>query len=189
MQSAQTEGYLSPEHKKTFTLAVGILGGLFFLAQFVLPFIIMLVAMPSMMFSGAMSVMEAHPSHGAYWKSKLWYPETEVNFDKTKKSSGPHLRALSLSQLPGPQQMTDIPFGSPWLLAGTDRLWVIGPKGVGYYKEGSLFVYPEIKTLGDISRPFLYSGLPALIENRPDRLAFMVFRDNAWQEEFSFQLM
>ena len=56
MQKAETEGYLSPENKKTFTIAVGILGGLFFLAQFVVPFIIMLVAMPSMMFSGAMSV-------------------------------------------------------------------------------------------------------------------------------------
>jgi hypothetical protein len=87
-----------------------------------------------------------------------------------------------------PQQITAIPFESPWLLAGTDRLWVIGSKGVGYYKEGSLFVYPEIKTLGDISRPFLYNGLPSLIENRPDRLALMVFRDNAWQEELH-QLM
>ena len=124
MQNAQTEGYLSPEHKKTFTLAVGILGGLFFLAQFAVPFIIMLVAMPSMMFSGAMSVREAHPSHGAYWQGKLWYPEAEVSFDKTKKSSAPHLTALSLSQLPGPQQINAIPFESPWLLAGTDRLWV-----------------------------------------------------------------
>ena len=189
MQNAQREGHLSPEHKKTFTLAGGILGGLFFLAQFAVHFIIMLVAMPSMMFSGAMSVREAHPSHGAYWQGKLWYPEAEVSFDKIKKSSAPHLTALSLSQLPGPQQVTAIPFESPWLLAGTDRLWVIGSKGVGYYKEGSLFVYPEIKTLGDISRPFLHNGLPALIENRPDRLAFMVFRDNAWQEEFAFQLM
>lgn len=187
-QNSETGGYLSSEHKQTFTVTVGILGVLFFLAQFAVPLITML-AMPSMMFSRVLTVRETHPSHGAYWQGKVWYPEAEVGFDKTKKASASYLTALSFLQQPGPQQMSAIPFESPWLLAGTDRLWVIGAKGVGYYKDGPLYVYPEVKTLGDISRPFLYRGLPALIENRPDSLGFMVFRDNAWQEEYAFQLL
>ena len=92
-QTLEAPGYRSKEHKKTFTIAVGILGAVFLLAQFIVPFVIMIVAMPTFMVSGIFSMKEANPARSDYWNGRVWYPEAQVNFDA---SSGtvPHLKAL-----------------------------------------------------------------------------------------------
>ena len=42
------KGYLSEEDKRKFTITAGILGAVFFILQFVLPPMLMIVAMPGM---------------------------------------------------------------------------------------------------------------------------------------------
>lgn len=54
-QEPCVHGYLSAQHKKTFTITVGILGAVFFVAQFIMPFIVMVIAMPTMMATGVVA--------------------------------------------------------------------------------------------------------------------------------------
>jgi hypothetical protein len=57
-QEPCVHGYLSAQHKKTFTITVGILGAVFFIAQFIVAFIVMVTTMPSTM---APRLDVAHP--------------------------------------------------------------------------------------------------------------------------------
>lgn len=180
-------GYLSAEHKKTFTITVGILGAVFFVAQFVIPFIVMIVAMPAMMATSVMSMKNARPSHGAYWEGKVWYPQEQVVPGRTEKTAAT-LMALPADPSKAPEHAADIPYGSPRLLADEDRLWVIASRGVGYFQANKFFAFPDVQQLGDFSRPFLYNGLPAVIEDRPEGLRLMVFSDGKWKNELDFKL-
>lgn len=187
VQGPCLHGYLSPEHKKTFTITVGILGAVFFAAQFVLPFIVVLVAMPAMIGSGVMSIKDARPEHGAYWAGKIWYPQAQVLRDKSQPTTA-SLMALPSGPSKDPEHAAEIPLGRPRLLADRDKLWVIASRGVGYFQNNKYFAYPGVPQLGDFSRPFLHNGLPAVIEDRPEGLRLMVFRDNAWDVEREFSL-
>lgn len=180
-------GYLSAEHKKTFTITVGILGAVFFLAQFIIPIIVMMIAMPAMMATGVMSMKEARPGHGAYWAGKVWYPQEQV-VPGGAETPDAALMALPAGPSKTPDHAADIPFHKPRLLADSDRLWVIAAKGVGYFQDNRFFAYPDVQQLGDFSRPFLHNGLPAVIEDRPEGLRLMVFWDNAWQNELDFKI-
>jgi hypothetical protein len=52
MDNSKYSGYVSDQAKRRFTISVGVLGGIFFFAQFIVPFIIMIAFMPLMIFSG-----------------------------------------------------------------------------------------------------------------------------------------
>jgi len=189
---SQTEpcqhGYLSAEHKKTFTLTVGILGAVFFLAQFIIPFAVMLIAMPAMMSTSVMNMKDARPGYGAYWQGKVWYPQEQVTPNRTERTAAA-LMALPADPLKVPEHAADIPYGSARLLADGDRLWVIASRGIGYFQNNKFFAYPpDVQQLGDISRPFLYNNLPAVVEDRPEGLRLMVFSDKSWKHELDFKV-
>ncbi len=56
--SESTRGYLSQESKRRFPPVAGILGAAFFLAQFLLPMLVMLLVMMPMLTGRAVSTVE-----------------------------------------------------------------------------------------------------------------------------------
>ncbi len=180
-------GYLSEEHKRKFTITAGILGAVFFIIQFILPFVIMMAIMPGMMFFQDSWLKRAKPERGAFWDNRIWYPETSESF---KESEGNRvvLKYLIVDSAEGPQDAGLSPIENPWFLAGADRLWIISSSKVGFFQGGKINVLSEEKTLGDISRPFLYEGQPAVIEEGPNGFAFVEFVDGAWQRKSFFTL-
>ncbi len=180
-------GYLSEEHKRKFTLTAGILGAVFFIVQFILPFALMMAIMPGMMFSQDFWMKEAKPQRGAFWNNRIWYVEKSIS-PRTPDHGAATLKYLNIGNEGGPVSVGALSIENPWLLAGNDRLWIISSSALGFYQSGKISMISEEKTLGDISRPFLYDGYPAVIEERPNGFGLMVFVDGAWQRKLSFPL-
>jgi uncharacterized RDD family membrane protein YckC len=162
-------GYLSEESKRRFTLVAGILGGVFFLAQLLLPMIVMfLVMMPTMMVGREFSIAEVDKA--ALWRDEVWLiaRTTNLNWRDPKNSDTAlafrHVRLTDLSDagpaLPLDAAATD---SVPALLPVGDRLWVIGADTVGYYEGGFLTSLSGAKRPARASRPFVYAGRPAVI--------------------------
>jgi uncharacterized RDD family membrane protein YckC len=180
-------GYLSEEHKRKFTITAGILGAVFFIIQFILPFMIMLAIVPGMMFSQDSWIKIAKPERGAFWDNRIWYPEMSVSFKKPEENRF-ELKYLNVDSDEDPKDAGLSPIENPWLLAGADRLWIISSSKVGFFQAGNINVLSEEKTLGDICRPFLYEGHPAAIEEGPNGFAFVEFVGGAWQKKLFFTL-
>jgi hypothetical protein len=180
-------GYLSEEHKRKFTIIAGILGAIFFILQFILPFVLMVAIMPGMMFFQDSWMEIANPERGAFWNNQIWYTGTSVSPKKPDGGRGT-LISLKVDSEEGPKSIGLLPMENPWLLAGADRLWIISSSKVGFFQDGNINVISKEKILGEISRPFLYEGHPAVIEEGPNGFAFVVFVDGAWQRKVFFTL-
>jgi uncharacterized RDD family membrane protein YckC len=180
-------GYLSEEHKRKFTIVAGILGAIFFILQFILPFVLMLAIMPGMMFFQDSWMEIANPERGAFWNNQIWYAGKSVS-PKKPDGSRATLKSLKVDSEVGPKSIGLLPMENPWLLAGADRLWIISSSKVGFFQDGKINVILKEKILGEISRPFLYEGHPAVIEEGPNGFAFVVFVDGAWQRKAFFTL-
>jgi uncharacterized RDD family membrane protein YckC len=127
---------------------------------------------------------QTNPERGIFWNNKIWYVETTVS-PEPSASSQTTLKRLSLDSERGPDTGVALPIENPWLLAGKDRVWIISSSAIGFYRNENIKIVSQEKTLGDISRPFLYRGYPAVVEERPTGLTLMVFIGNRWQKEFS----
>jgi len=180
LNNTETRGYLSQEDKRKFTITAGILGAVFFIAQFFVPFAMMMAIMPFTDLAMNMS----KPSRGTYWKDAIWYIETPTASD----SKTCVLKKLKLGSKDEPKNICEVSFKNPWLLSSEDRLWIISSSVVACYKKNKLNIVYETTQLGDVSRPFLYHGHPAVVESRPTGLSLMVFRENEWQKESSIAI-
>lgn len=181
------KGYLSEEHKRKFTITAGILGAIFFIVQFLLPFILIFAIMPGVMFSQDSWMKEANPQRGALWDNKIWYVERSIS-RKTPDHGQTTLKYLNIGDKGGPESVGALSVDNPWLLAGNDRLWIISSSLVGFYQNGNISVISKEKKLGDISRPFFYDSFPAVIEDRPNSFALMVLDEGTWKQKLLFTL-
>ena len=172
-------GYLSPEHKRKFTITAGILGAVFFMAQLIVPFVVMMAFMPFMIFSMKM----AEPERGALWDNAIWYIEKDL--DSYNLAT---LKKIKLGSKDKPETASELSIKKPWLFPSKDRLWIISSSVVGYYQEDKLTIASEGKILGDISRPFFYENRPAVIEARPTGFSLMVYDENEWQKMRSIDI-
>ena len=124
-------GYLSEGSKRRFTLVAGILGAVFFLAQFLLPMLVMFLVMMPMMFEGVASMADL--DQAALWKGELWLIErtAKVNWREPENSTSQSaLRHLSLTDLESagpavPLAASKARIRSGQLLPVGERLWVI----------------------------------------------------------------
>ena len=187
MEKNMAAGYLSENDKRKFTIAAGIIGGAFFFAQFIVPMVIMMAAMPAMMFSGSFQIKIVQPERSVYWDNSIWYLETSQTLQPTAQSQ------ITLNTLPeetGDESniVADIPFDDSWLLADKDILWIISPSGVAYYTDGDIEIIDDSQSLGNISRPFVYNEVPAVIEESPDGFSLMLFENNRWEEKHFFTI-
>lgn len=165
----------------------GILGAIFFILQFVLPFVLMLAIMPGMIFFQDSWMEIANPERGAFWNNQIWYTGTSVSLRKPEGGRAT-LKSLKVDGEEGPKSIGLLSMDNPWLLAGADRLWIISSSEVGFFQDGKINILSKEKILGEISRPFLYEGHPAVIEEGPNGFAFAVFVDGAWQRKVFFTL-
>jgi uncharacterized RDD family membrane protein YckC len=174
-ESAQ--GYLSQESKRRFTLVAGILGAVFFLAQFVLPMlVIFLVMMPTMM---ARDFSTADIDQAALWRGELWFIERTASLNwRDPESSATalalaHVRLADLSAAGAALPLdTTEDDSSPSLLPLGDRLWVIGADTVSYFEKGSLTRLSGARRPARASKPFAHGGRPAAISlGTPPKLA------------------
>ena len=161
-------GYLSEESKRRFTLVAGVLGAVFFLAQVLLPMLVMFLVMVPTMFARELSMVDL--DHAALWRDGLWSIERTVkpNWRDLENPS----TALALEQV----RLTDLEDAGPALpldpaaidssaalLPIGDRLWMIGADTVGYYENGSLTRLSGASRPPRASRPFVYRGRPAVL--------------------------
>lgn len=180
-------GYLSEEAKRTFTMTAGILGAVFFVAQFVVPFVFMMALMPGMATFGGMDLRHAEVERCAFWAGRVWFVEG-------LEGIGPRARspAVLRSFVPGsdekPDEIATSGLEDPWPVAGKDRLWLVSSEGVGFVRDGEVTVLTPRESLADTTRPFLYGGAPAVVEERPAGQGLKVLVDGEWEERASFRL-
>jgi uncharacterized RDD family membrane protein YckC len=173
-------GYRSEEARRRYTRKVAILAVVFGLAQLVIPFAIMLVAMLVFM-SSAMFPAVARPDSGAYWDGRAWYvAEKDSPFRSGTQGSVLELYSLTPGSKEGPRKVAELPGAKAALLAGSDRLWIVLERGTGYYRDGQLTVLPSAGTPEFASRPFLCGGRPAVLEFSLDGISIDVLDGEKW---------
>jgi uncharacterized RDD family membrane protein YckC len=182
MENNMAAGYLSEHNKRKFTIAAGIIGGAFFFAQFIVPLIVMMAAMPAMMFSGDFQFKNAHPERGAYWDNTIWYIETIQTFQPAAQPQ------ITLNTLPDDTEtdsnvVADIPFEDTWLLADDDILWIISSSGVAYYSDGDIEIIDDSQKIGNISRPFIFNKT----SQHQTEISGMVLENHHWKPFFSYK--
>jgi uncharacterized RDD family membrane protein YckC len=178
-QEGQIRGYLSEVSKRRFTITAGILGTVFLIAQFALPMAAMVGVMLSSPEAFEVDFARRHPHHAAVWDGKIWFVETEPGFGDDPDTSS--LLRTSLGEATEPETMISSLEGTPYLLAGSDRLWLISKKSLAYFKEGRVVTIDQPGALGEFSRPFLLEGRPATLERWPTELALVVHDGTSWQ--------
>jgi uncharacterized RDD family membrane protein YckC len=162
------QGYLSEGSKRRFTLVAGILGAVFFLAQFVLPMLVVFLFMLPMTIGRAITTAEL--DQAGLWRDELWFIErtVKVNWRDPESSTSQlalrHVRLTDLSDAGSvlPLEVTERDT-APTLLPAGDRLWLIGAQRVGYYENGTLTPLGSADRPARASRPFVYQGHPAVI--------------------------
>ncbi|MHC4778632.1 MAG: hypothetical protein ACYTFG_08680, partial [Planctomycetota bacterium] len=154
------KGFLSAEDKRRYSFKVGILMAVFFVAQFLVPFAVMIPFM-IMMFTNQMEMMKMpRPSRGALLEGAIWFPEANEGPSQKGKGKSGAVKRLKLEEDAEPERLQDLDLEDPWFLAGEDRLWIISASGVAFLRDDWITSYEELPELGDISPPFLYRGAP-----------------------------
>lgn len=175
------QGYISEEHKRRFTITTGVLGVIFFIAQFILPYIVMIIAMPAMIAFDSDFMKYARVGNSVLWQEQIWYVEESSGGMGTKEKN--KLNVFRVGSKEEPFSKLKISVKSPLLLAGKDRLWIISSSSLSYYDGDKLDSVSTTRHLGDISSPFMYKGNPAVIERTPASLNLEVFDGDDWIKE------
>jgi uncharacterized RDD family membrane protein YckC len=185
LSNSEARGYLSQEHKRKFTITAGILGAVFFLGQFLVPFVLMIAIMPFFVFS-VIEMRMADPQRGTYFDDAIWYVEKALEGTDAFKNP-PTLKKIEVDDMEVPKDVEELTIKEPWLLGGEDRLWIISSSTVGWYGKDGL-ILSDGMMLGDICRPFLYNGKPAVVQSRPEGLSLLALKDRQWQEICKIEL-
>ncbi len=171
--SDSNRGYRSAASKQRFTIVAGVLGAVFFLAQMVLPMVLVLAIMFPMMMRQELKSTDL--SGAALWNDQIWYVEqaSKINYgDPAASPSTLWLRHLGSADLveakaavrlerfeqPGKARKD-----SPDLLLQGDRLWLIGAERVGYLEQGSVTDLGALHRPARASAPFVHRERPALV--------------------------
>jgi uncharacterized RDD family membrane protein YckC len=175
--AAQRSGFLSEEDKRKFTTVAGILGAAFFVLQMLGPMVVMFPAMPLIM---ARSTFETFSvARSALYQGNVHVVARNQGFDR--RSDSPSRSRLVVAAGDEIQQVLPLDGWEPDLLADGDRLWLISSSRAAILEGGHLAPLPDFEPLGDICRPFLLGGAPAVIENRPDGGRLLRW-ENGWKE-------
>jgi uncharacterized RDD family membrane protein YckC len=175
---ALQSGYLSEQSKRTFTIVAGVLGAAFFFIQLVGPMVAMFATMPAMVLR-AFTRFKVDGS--ALYRGRIHLVETTTPIGV----GNPGQPATSrLVRLDGDHVEDVVPLEGwePWLLADGDRLWLISSDRMARLAGEQLEILQTPEPLGDITRPFLFQGSPAVVESRPEGERLLAWRGGAWEE-------
>ncbi len=163
-----TAGYLSEESKRRFTLMAGMLGAGVFLAQMVLPILVVFLVMMPTIFGRQFTTRDV--AQAALWRGEFWFVErtARLNWRDLENSTAElvlaRARLADLAEVePGIPLGDGSLEGGPALLALGDRLWVLGEDLVGHTEGGPLTRLDGASRPARASRPFAYGGRPAVI--------------------------
>jgi len=192
-------GYVSEESKKKFTITVGILGAVFFFLQILIPFIAMLVFLP-FFFSSVFSFETYDFSGAAVYDNHFYFfarntgpagdkvPRELVRLDlssipmKERPQSGwRRFFGLSRGEPAEIEKVIEVAGENPRVLADAEGLLVISRSQTWRLDDGKLVPILTYPPLGDISRPFLYHGMPAVLEGRPGGISLAVLESGQWK--------
>jgi uncharacterized RDD family membrane protein YckC len=180
-------GYLSESSKRRFTITAGILGTVFLIAQFALPFAVMLGSMAFSSEAFDVDFARRDPRYAAVAGRVILFVETEPNFGDEPDSSA--IVEARFEPISGTEIVVSDLDGKPYLLAGEDRLWLISRKSIQILQFGHLVSVEQSKELAEISMPFLFEGAPAVLERWPTELALVVHDGTDWQTRATFPLV
>jgi uncharacterized RDD family membrane protein YckC len=175
-------GYLSEQDKKTFTLIAGILGALFFFIQFLLPFAMMVVVMQGVGFDNV------HLDRGVSWKGGFWFIEEDFLPFRGTAEKAVRLRRVGPSSADELVELTAAGAEDIWLLPDVDRLWLVSSESLGHYQNGNVEISPLAQKLGSISKPFLYEGVPAIVESHPEGHVLRTYSNSEWRRAGELEL-
>lgn len=177
---AEAGGYLSAEGKERFTLIAGLLGGGCFIAQIVLPLVVMIFVMGGMMAFSTSWMRHADPQLSAYYARRIWYVERNLSQQSSDK---PLLKTIDPGSEADPVTRTELEGELPMLLASRNRLWLVSASSMGHVNGDAVSYEPLRVRLGDLSLPFLHEDHPAVVQHTPTGTTLMVYRDGLWHEE------
>lgn len=176
-------GYVSEEAKKKFTTRVIILIALFFLFDRGLP-----EAMKPFVAGKIKALRFAYTSRGTFQNGNIWYAEESFEGDKADENKL-YLKKLAVKGENESEKITEIELQKPWLLAGKDRIWIISEKGWQEYFEGKLSEISGEDDFGKISKPFLYNGIPAVLDKRGGEVYLSTLEDGKWKRDIKISLV
>ena len=159
-------GYLSEQSKQRFAVVAGVAGTAVFLAQMVLPMVVMFGLMLPVMFLQDFKHVRA--DHSAVWRDALWVTQETNRLDAGEPASeSTSLLRLRVEDLepagaPVPLGPADT-FATHSLLPIGERLWIVGSDAVRYYEGGSVTRLEGPGTRSGTSKPFAYRGAPAVL--------------------------
>jgi uncharacterized RDD family membrane protein YckC len=179
---ASEVGYLSERDKQRFTIVAGVLGFVFFVLQFAVPMVAMFATMP---FFGTGVEIVTFDRAGMAWRDGRLYA-VEVTQSGSFSQIERHERLVETGPR-GLEPVADLGDWQPSLLAVPAGLYLISSSAVATLEPGGVVdkVEPE-RPLGDISRPFVYEGEPAVVETRPDGRRLLVWAGSSWSERASY---
>lgn len=177
-------GFYSAEGKKKFTLYAGLLAVGFFFIQFVAPYLFMLLTMGAVMEDGFENLVAPDARTGVYWRDTLWYLSAP---DKSpfKKSNNTKVFRYDFAQAgesSEPEQVAKLDAPNPWLLPGDDSLWFVSSTLTAKYAQEQFSIISRAPLYGEITRPFMYQGAPAVLETQPNGVSLRVLAGDEWKE-------
>jgi uncharacterized RDD family membrane protein YckC len=172
-------GYLSQKHKERYIPLMATLLGATFVLQMILPMIIMLIAMPMMMFQGFSGGMPQYAKMSA-WQDALWYPRVE---GPGGSRGGCKLQAVDYAGKPIDKPSISLDMQPDWLIADGERLWAVSKNEVAdIWADGSrpVSMHPA-RYLLHSSKPFLFEGKLAIVDHDLDQPPeLFTFFDGEW---------
>ena len=176
---SRPRGYRSAADKRRFAIRTGILGAVFFFAQIIIPYAAMIAFTGSRMHKASRDADEFNMKQAAVWQEGLWFL-SRLDYDTTELKS---TQLRNPKDRPTTVASVSLRTSGAWLLPAEDRLWIISPQSVHYYKDGQVTQYEAKRSGGLLSRPFLYHGRPAALKDHGTRHTLVVLEDEQWQEK------
>lgn len=175
-ERARQSGYVSEDSKKRFTLVAGVLGAVFFVLQFVVPMGAMFALMPALLWHQELRTFDLEGS--ALHRGEVYLVESSRNLGSRDKPTAVHLARLGGGKV---EPVAPLYGWAPYLLSDGTRLWLVSPARMATLDDGRIQAIPVPEARGDISRPFLLGGAPAVVESRPAGERLVTWREGRWE--------
>jgi uncharacterized RDD family membrane protein YckC len=180
-ESQIPNGYLSDKGKQKFTITAGILGAVFFMAQIILPFVLMMIVMPVTMFRNDVT-KQLNIDSMVFWNDSIWLIE------EAGKNRGYNLKRIKLQEPNKLYTERKLLLEKPNLLAGSDTLWIISPHYVTQHFIREPGQTKRTRYAGNLSKPFLLNDRPAAVRDAPDETSILLYEDGEWNKKFDLNL-
>lgn len=174
--SPAPHGYLSEQDKRRFTTVAGVLGAVFLLVQFLAPMAAMFLIMPFGVLDAEMRTFDLEGA--VIVEGKVYVVEKLLRGFADGESKS---RLVRFDE-DGRRDVAELDGRSPGLLADEGRLWLLSSDRVGALVDGDIEYRTDHEPLGDIGRPFLFRGAPAVAERRPDGDRVRRWDGTRWEE-------